>query len=68
MSHRTSMNIPKDLLHEAVQVSGAASQTMAVVMGLEELIRKKQIEGLLKLKGTGVVKLSRRELQKMRAR
>lgn len=62
------MNIPKDLLSEAVRMSGAASQTMAVVMGLEELIRKKRIEGLLKLKGTGAVKLSRRELQKMRAR
>lgn len=62
------MNIPKDLLSEAVKVSGAASQTMAVVMGLEELIRKKKIEGLLRLKGSGVVKLTQRELRKMRGR
>ncbi|MBI2982171.1 MAG: hypothetical protein HYY44_07775 [Deltaproteobacteria bacterium] len=62
------MNIPKDLLTEAVQASGAPSQTMAVVMGLEELIRKKRVEALLKLKGTGVVKLSQKDVQKMRAR
>lgn len=62
------MNIPRDLLEEAVQVSGASTQTMAVVLGLEELIRRKRLEALLKLKGSGKVGLSQKELGQMRSR
>ena len=62
------MNIPKELLQEAVKASGATTQTMAVVMGLEELLRRKRLEALLKLKGSGAVKLTRQDLRKMRAR
>jgi len=65
---RTSMNIPDDLLREAVQVSGAPSQTIAVVMGLQELIRKKKIERLLQMKGTDAIGLSQRDLRQMRKR
>ena len=62
------MNIPKGLLQEAVKLSGATTQTMAVVLGLEELIRRKRLESLLKLKGSGAIKLTRQDLRKMRAR
>jgi len=62
------MNIPKELLAEAIRASGAASQTMAVVMGLQELIRKKKIEALLRLKGSGSIRLSQQDLRKMRTR
>ena len=62
------MHIPKDLLDEAVRVSGVGTQTMAVVLGLEELVRRKRLEALLKLKGKGVVGLSRDDLRKMRSR
>ena len=62
------MNIPRALLDEAVKVSGAKTQTTAVVMGLEELIRKKKVAQLLKLQATGAVKLTQRDLGKMRAR
>lgn len=62
------MNIPKDLLEEAIRVSDAPSQTMAVVMGLQELIRKKKIERLLKMKGTDALGLSSKDLQRMRKR
>ena len=51
------MNIPRDLLEEAVEVSGASSQTMAVVMGLQELIRKKRVDRLLRLRGSGAIEL-----------
>lgn len=54
---RTSMNIPKELLEEAVRASGASSQTMAVVMGLQELIRTKRLERLVSLRGTDAVVL-----------
>ena len=62
------MNISKNLLKEAVRVSGATTQTMAVVMGLEELIRKKRLEALFQLKGSGILGLTRKDLRKMRSR
>ena len=65
---RTSMNIPKELLAEAVKLSGAPTQTIAVVMGLQELIRKKRLERLLALQGTDAVALTRRDLRAMRRR
>ena len=37
---KTTMNIPADLLKEAIEASQAQTQTMAVVMGLQELIEK----------------------------
>ena len=37
---KTTMNLPADLLKEAIEASQAQTQTMAVVMGLQELIEK----------------------------
>jgi hypothetical protein len=65
---RTSMKIPKDLLEEAVRLSGAPTQTMAVVMGLEELVRRKKLERLARLRGSGVLGLTARDLRRMRLR
>ena len=68
MATKTTMNLPEELLKEAVQVSGAQTKTMAVILGLEELIRKKRLEGLLKLKGSGKVHFSRSDLKQSRRR
>jgi hypothetical protein len=65
---RTSMNIPRELLAEAVKVSGAPTQTVAVVMGLQELIRKKRMQRLLDMRGSDAVVLTRRDVQAMRRR
>ena len=62
------MNIPKDLVREAMRLSDAASQTQAVIMGLEELIRKKRLEKLAALRGSGRVQLTPSQLRGMRAR
>jgi len=62
------MNIPRDLLEEAVRVSGASSQTMAVVMGLQELIRRKRVERLLALRGSEAVALTEEEQVEQRSR
>ena len=62
------MNIPRDLLEEAVEVSQASSQTMAVVMGLQELIRKKRMEKLLALRGTDAVELTPANIRRQRRR
>ncbi|MBI3534518.1 MAG: hypothetical protein HY072_03390 [Deltaproteobacteria bacterium] len=62
------MNIPADLLKEAVQISEASSQTMAVVMGLQELIKKKRLEKLASLGKSGLIQISSKQLKKMRSR
>jgi hypothetical protein len=62
------MNIPKELLEEAVRVSGAPTQTMAVVMGLQELIRKKKIQKLLRMKGSDALGLNQQDLRSLRKR
>ncbi len=51
MITRKTMNIPKELLDEAVEATGATNQTMAVIIALKEVIRKKKLEELTKLKG-----------------
>ena len=66
MYTKKTVNLPKELLEQAVQVSGATTQTMAIIMGLRELIRKKRLEALLKLRGH--IKLSQADLKKMRSR
>lgn len=68
MSHKVSMNIPKELLEMAVKASGAKNKTEAVIIGLKDLIRKKKITDLIKLKGSGVLNLSQKQLQSMRKR
>jgi hypothetical protein len=65
---KTTMNIPKDLLKEAMDLSGAASQTMAVILGLQELIKKKRLEKLASLQGTGVIRLTKSEMNTLRTR
>jgi hypothetical protein len=65
---RTTMNIPKDLVREAMRLSDAASQTQAVIMGLEELIRRKRLEKLAALRGSGRLALTHATARRMRAR
>ncbi|MBX7148817.1 type II toxin-antitoxin system VapB family antitoxin [bacterium] len=62
------MNIPSKLLKEAVKASGSTTKTEAVVLGLKELIHKKNIQNILLLKGSGKLGLTQKQLSKMRAR
>ncbi len=62
------MNIPQELLKEAVAASGAASQTMAVVLGLQELIRKKYLRELSELRGSGALKVKPQARKTSRSR
>lgn len=62
------MNIQKELLQEAVAVSGATSQTMAVIWGLRELIRQKRLEKLASFMGSDLIKLNAKDLKRMRQR
>ncbi len=62
------MNLPKDLLNEAIKASGASTQTDAVVLGLKELIRKKKLRRLVELKKSNIFKLTQSQLKEMRKR
>ena len=48
---RTTLNIPEDLMNEAVETLGFMSKTDVVIVALRELIRKKRIEELKGLAG-----------------
>jgi Arc/MetJ family transcription regulator len=48
---RTTLDIPEDLLTEAMQATQTRTKTMAVVLGLKELIQHHRIEKLRALRG-----------------
>jgi hypothetical protein len=48
---RTTLDLPEDLLKEAMQLSNARTKTGTVILSLQELINKRKIERLRKLKG-----------------
>ena len=48
---RTTLAIDEKLLGEAMKCTGEKTRTAVVNRGLEELIRRKKIEGLLALEG-----------------
>jgi hypothetical protein len=48
---RTTLDIPEDLLHTAMQAAQAKTRTQVIVMALEELIRRHNIARLKQFKG-----------------
>ena len=48
---RTTVDIPERLLREAMRSFHLKTKTKAIILGLEELLRRSKIEGLRKLKG-----------------
>jgi Arc/MetJ family transcription regulator len=48
---RTTLDLPDDLLSEAMRLSKVRTKTGAVVLSLQELINRRKIERLRKLKG-----------------
>ena len=48
---RTTLDIPEDILAEAMRLSGARSKTSTVILSLQELINRKKIEKLRALRG-----------------
>jgi Arc/MetJ family transcription regulator len=49
---RTTIDLPEDLVQEALRVSHATTKTMVIVLGLRELINRSKIDDLRKLRGT----------------
>lgn len=48
---RTTLDLPENLLIEAMRVTHAETKTAVIVLALEELIRKSKISDLKKFKG-----------------
>ncbi len=49
---RTTMDLPQDLLEEAQSISGTRTKTATVILALKDLIDRKKIERLRKLRGS----------------
>jgi Arc/MetJ family transcription regulator len=48
---RTTLNVPDDLMQEALRVTRFRSKTDVVIYSLKELIRRSRLEELKELKG-----------------
>jgi len=48
---RTTLDLPEELLREAMRVSHIETKTKVIVTALQELIRKNQISDIKKYKG-----------------
>ncbi len=62
---RTTLDIPEELLEEARRLLGFKSKTDAVVLSLQELIRRRRIDELKQMLGSVELEL---ELPKSRRR
>ena len=48
---RTTLDLPEDLLNEAMQVTNIRIKTKVITLALEELVRKSKISALKQYKG-----------------
>ena len=48
---RTTLDLPKDLVDEAMKVTQINTKTQVIIIALEDLIRKSKISGLKEYKG-----------------
>ena len=48
---RTTLNLPEDLIDEAMRVTKINTKTQLIITALEDLIRKSKISGLKEFKG-----------------
>ncbi len=48
---RTTLDLPKDLIDEAMKVTHINTKTQLIITALEDLIRKSKISGLKECKG-----------------
>ncbi len=48
---RTTLNLPRALMAEAMKASHQRTKTAVIITALEELVQKNRIQGLRKFKG-----------------
>jgi Arc/MetJ family transcription regulator len=62
---RTTLDLPEELLAQAMKVSNIETKTQVIITALEELIRKSRIAGLKEYKGKVVLDI---EIDRLRDR
>lgn len=62
---RTTLDLPEELLREAMRTTHVETKTKVIIIALEELIRKNTIAGLKKFKGKVDLKI---DMNKLRSR
>ena len=60
---RTTLDLPENLLNEAMEVTHTGTQTAGIVKALEELVRKSKIRGLKKFKGKIILDIDLNEIR-----
>ncbi|MBL0700247.1 MAG: type II toxin-antitoxin system VapB family antitoxin [Desulfosarcina sp.] len=48
---RTTLDLPEDLINEAMNATSVKTKTRVIIIALEELIRKSKISGIKQYKG-----------------
>lgn len=48
---RTTVDLPEELLEEAMRIAHTKTKRMAITLGLKELIHRKRLDDLLSLRG-----------------
>ena len=48
---RTTLDLPEDLINEAMKTTRIKTKTKVIITALEDLIRKSKLSGLKKFKG-----------------
>ena len=48
---RTTLDLPEELLNEAMKITGTGTKTGVIILALRELIRKSKITDLKKYRG-----------------
>ncbi len=51
MHMRTTLDLPENLLNEAMKVTNTATKTGVIIKALEDLVRKSKISDIKKYKG-----------------
>ena len=63
---RTTLDLPEDLLAEAMKASHSDTKTSVIVLALQALVRKSQLAGIKKYKGRVELDIDLDHLRKRR--
>ena len=61
---RTTIDIPGDLIKDAMQISRVKTKTMAVILGLKELINSHKLQQLRAIRGQVAIMTNLRTTRK----
>jgi hypothetical protein len=65
---RTTLDLPEDLVEEAMKATNIKTKTKVIVAGLEQLIRKSKIAGIKDYKGQVGLDIDLNELRGRKCR